>query len=211
MQKRQRLKNFSNLNAIINSVVEDLGIERSLKIHSMAKLWPKVVGSRFEKTSKILNLVKQQEGNLLIVAVKSSSVLQDLLFYKNDILKKVSKIGENFGFKIKDINFSIKTWEEQVFLPENFQQESNKKQIVSDQELETIEVPEEILNSINISIHGDGFLSGKTGESFLKMVIKDIRYHIWLQQNGFPLCQGCRIPISSREKKFCPSCEYSRD
>ncbi|HSA06337.1 MAG TPA: DUF721 domain-containing protein [Candidatus Gastranaerophilales bacterium] len=105
---------FENINSVIETLMEELGLEKGLKINSIAKLWSKIVGPRFEKTSKIYSIYASKGYEIAIVAVSSSTVAQELSFYKAEIVKKLYNLGKNYGFNIKEVNFSTKHWKEDV-------------------------------------------------------------------------------------------------
>ena len=41
-------KDFNNLNSVLNKVMVNLGLDKGLKQQEFAKLWPKVVGPKFQ-------------------------------------------------------------------------------------------------------------------------------------------------------------------
>ncbi|OGI00564.1 MAG: hypothetical protein A2Y25_07660 [Candidatus Melainabacteria bacterium GWF2_37_15] len=103
---------FSSIGTIVNDISANLGIDRGLKIVSLSKMWPKIVGPRFEKTSKIFSVHENNGFDIIVVAVSSSSVSQELIFHKNEVIKKIYKTCKELEFKIKDIQFSTKYWKE---------------------------------------------------------------------------------------------------
>ena len=113
MKRKNQSDYFTSVGSVVNNLINNLGLEKGLKISSLSKMWPKIIGPRFEKTSKIFSVYDSNGFDVIVIAVSSSSVAQELSFYKNDILKKTSKIGKNFGFKIKDIKFSTNFWKEE--------------------------------------------------------------------------------------------------
>lgn len=90
-----------------------LDLKKGMKISSLIKLWPKVVGPKFEKKSKIFSVQESGGSDIIIVAVSSSAIAQELIFYKNDIIKKIYKVAKNLEFKVKDVQFSTKFWKEE--------------------------------------------------------------------------------------------------
>ena len=102
-----------DIGSIIKEVSNNLDLARGQKITSLSKMWPKIVGPRFEKTSKIFSVQEKNGFDIIIVAVSSSTVSQELIFYKNDIIKKIYKVAKNLEFKIKDIQFVTKFWKEE--------------------------------------------------------------------------------------------------
>jgi hypothetical protein len=104
---------MESISDIINLISKEIGLERGEKIVTLTNLWPKIVGPRFEKSSKIFSVQENCGFDIIIVAVSSSSVLQELVFHKADIIKKIYKTARQLELKIKDIQFSTKLWKEE--------------------------------------------------------------------------------------------------
>lgn len=110
MKQKRDTSYFSSIGSIVEGMSDGLGIERGMKIVSLAKMWPKIVGPRFEKTSKVYTIQENNGFDIIIVAVSSSAVSQELIFYKKEVIKKIYKVAKGLNFKIKDIQFSTKFW-----------------------------------------------------------------------------------------------------
>lgn len=111
-QQKDSLK-IDNIASIMKGLGGELGLERGMKMVSLAQMWGKVVGPRFQHTSRIYTIQDNCGFDIIIVAVSSSAVAQELLFYKNDIIKKIYKVAKELELKIKDIQFSTKYWKEE--------------------------------------------------------------------------------------------------
>lgn len=210
MKKNRNSAYFNDLNSIINSLAKNLNLEKGLKVSSLCKLWSKVVGPRFEKTSKIFSIYENNGFDTVIIAVSSASVSQELNIYKNDILRKVFKLGKNFGFNIKEIKFSTKFWKSE----ENTAGKKAEITPITEKDLENIEIPLDILISLENSLNDDNLDNKELKEKFLRTVIKDLKTQIWLKNNGFPLCAECGVPLSlnnPQEERLCPVCKYSNN
>lgn len=176
--RRKKAIYFDNISSVMDGLVKNLRLEKGLKISSFSKLWPKIIGPRFEKTSKIFAINETNGSDVVTVAVSSSSVAQDLIFYKKDILKKLLKVGANFGFNVKDVNFSTRYWKNEIkeFKPQ--------EKILLDEDLEQIQIPEDVLNSIKISLNEETFFDEETKERFFKTIINDLKTQIWKKENN---------------------------
>lgn len=113
MMKSRDSESFSSIGSIVKELGNSLDLDRGLKISALAQKWPKIVGSRFEKCSKIFSVQEKSGFDIITVAVSSSSVSQELTFYKNDIIKNIYKKTKGLGFNVKDIHFSTKFWKEE--------------------------------------------------------------------------------------------------
>ena len=100
--------NFNSIGEILGSTLND-GAEYSIvsRYAVFFSFWGDIVGSKFSSTSKPY-LVK--EGNLY-VSCANSFVVQELMMFKGDILKKIIPYANGVNLDIKDIVFSYKNWE----------------------------------------------------------------------------------------------------
>ena len=79
---------FNSLNNVLGSVLKNLGLDKGLKQQDFVKLWPKIVGPKFQNSSRAVYIYSKQGTDVLTVAVSSAAVAQELTFHKNDIIKK---------------------------------------------------------------------------------------------------------------------------
>jgi len=191
-----------------------MGIEEGLKQITLLNFWPQIVGPRFEKISKAISVQKRGDGHVLMVAVLSSSVSQELYMFKGDILRKLEHISKSLDFDIKDIIFSVKLWEEFHYTKKETKKPVTEvyKKLPSEKELEEIEVPESIVKSISDSIKGQAFESNELRERVYNTILNNIKLQIWKKNKGYPFCAKCGIPVNYRNlegETLCPSCEYN--
>ena len=176
-RRRKKSQFFDNVGSVVDGLVQKLRLEKGLKISSFSRLWAKIIGPRFEKTSKVFSITEYNGADCVNIAVASSSVAQDLIFYKNDILKKLHKIGLNFGFDIKDVSFSTKYWRKEEKIIEV------QKRIPTDEELEEVQVPDDVIASLEATLCEEGFLENELKERFFKTIVNDLKRQIWHQEN----------------------------
>lgn len=204
---------FESLNNILDKVVKNLGIDRGLKQITLINFWPQIVGHRFEKTSKAVSVTRKHDCDVMVVAVSSSSVSQELVMFKNDIIKKMYPLSKALGFDIKDVIFSPKLWSqlhEEHFSPDESYSELYKKN-PDEKDLEGIEVPESIAESVIKSVESQSFSSDELKRRMEKMILRDLKVQIWKKNNGYPFCAKCGIPVSYRnsaQETLCPACKY---
>lgn len=205
---------FESLGDIMGGVTKKLGIERGLKEITLLKIWPKLVGKRFENSSRAISIINKGKIDILFVAVKSSVVSQELYMFKFDILKKIKLSADSLGFNITDINFSTKFWETEVKAEEEKNEEYMNFYTIepTDEEMQEIEVPQNIIDLAKKSISYQNFSDEKLKNRMLNTVINDIKTQIWRKNKGFPCCEGCGIPLThvrETEKPLCPACKYN--
>lgn len=209
MKNKRKTNYFENVNSVINTLTESLGLEKGLRVSSVSKLWPNIVGPRFEKTSKIYSIYSSKGYDTALIAVKSSPVGQELSFYKSDVLRKLNKVGQNFGFNIKEVTFSTKYWKNN-----EKEQKTEKPHMPSESDLEKISIPESLLKSIQASVDENYLFNEELKERFLKTAVNDIKIRLWMKNNNYPLCQKCGIPMNFNTDKttgLCPSCKYEEN
>ncbi len=87
------------LNKILKSVLKNAGLEKGVTQHTALIIWDSVVGKKIgEQTSP-----EKVEYGVITVKASTPAWRQELLFKKQDILKKLNK---QLGSKvIKDIRF----------------------------------------------------------------------------------------------------------
>jgi len=210
----KNLDNIENLSSIIKRVSQNLGVERGLKEITIINMWPELVGPRFKDKSRIFSIQNKGTYDVLLVGVNSASLSQELTFFKNDILKKLSKSSKKLGFNIKDIMFSTKIWEE--IKPEK-QNNIPEKTITlyknpTEEDLVSIEVPESIIEPIKESLNSHNFASPEMKEKMYRVIIKDIKTQIWKKNKGHPSCIKCGVPVNKtveNSENTCLSCRFS--
>lgn len=109
-------KDFSKLSDILNeSVLADKklgqafeqGMSFGMSFSMFLNFWKNIVGKKFEK----LSIPYDIKGRTLFVSVISPVILQELSFFKADIIKKAAPYAEGLNFKINDIKFDYKNWQ----------------------------------------------------------------------------------------------------
>jgi len=207
---------FNNLDSVLNSVMVDLGLDKGLKQQEFAKLWSKIVGPKFQNSSKVVYLQSRQGEDILTVAVSSPAVAQELSFFKEDIIKKIKVVAKDFNYNIKDILFNAKVWEELKNEKKQKVEEENKnfykiEKNFSEEDLNKIELPESVVESIKDSLKEQKFHSEEIKEKMFNIIIKDLKTQEWRKNNGFPVCLKCGIAInyySPESENLCPACKY---
>ncbi len=207
---------FNNLDSVLNTVMKNLGLDKGLKQQEFAKIWPKIVGPKFQNSSKVIAVQTRLGVDILIVAVSSPVVAQELSFFKEDIKRKIRVKAKDFNYKIGEIFFDSKLWGE--LKQENKQkiEEENKnfykiEKNFSEEELNRIELSKETIESIKNSLKEQKFHSEEMKEKLFNTIIKDLKTQEWRKNNGFPVCSKCGIAInyySPECENLCPACKY---
>lgn len=209
---KRKEEKFIKVNNILDNIAHSLGIERGIKEITLLKYWEEFIDEKFKDKTKAVSVIKKGEYDSIMIAVSSSAVSQELFIRKRNILNKISPIAFSLGFKIKDIIFNTKIWND-------YNTENNKEpekithylvKNPTQEELKDIIVPESIINNIKDSLNKDDFNLPEIKERLLNTIIFDIKTQIWRKNNGFPSCSKCGITInyfSFEEDKLCPVCK----
>ena len=207
-------KGLESLKTVIDDLSKKLGMEKALKEKAFIDLWPQIVGARFENNSKAYTIIHKNKQNILVVATSSSVVSQELSMFKSEIIKKIYKYANNFDLKINDIIFNTKIWGEldkKETVKENTSAQKYTK-YPTDEELEQIEIPENILTSLKESLKEQDFSSEMLKNRMFNLMTKDIKVQIWKKTNGFPFCSKCGVPVNyvnfEETEILCPACKY---
>lgn len=210
---------FKNLNNILDIVKNELGLDKGLKQQEFVKLWPKIVGPKFQNSSKVAYLYSKLGVDVLTVAVSSPAVAQELSFHKNDIIKKIKLVAKDFNYNIKDIFFDSKLWDKDKKINKQKIEDENTnfykiEKIFTEEELNRIELSEDKIESIRNSLNKQKFYSEELKEKMFNTIIKDLKKQEWQKNNGFPVCFECGIIInyySVDKKNLCPTCKNKKN
>ena len=108
-------KDFSKLSDILNESVLTVNKEswrfgqafdKSMSCCMLFKFWKNVAGKKFEK----LSIPYELKGATLFVSVMSPAVIQELSFFKKELIEKYAPYAEGLNLKITDIGFDYKNW-----------------------------------------------------------------------------------------------------
>lgn len=80
--------------------------EKSKTCSMFFSFWKDVVGKKFEK----LSIPYELKGSILFVSAVSPAVIQELNFFKKEIIEKYTPYAEGLNLKLTDIKFDYKNW-----------------------------------------------------------------------------------------------------
>lgn len=101
------MEQFSKISDILLETVFDKNAyASSIKKATAFGFWKNVCGSRFSNFSVPYDI----KGATLFVAVKSPQVMQELIFYKANLLNKLKDYFLPLNIKIEDIKYDYKVW-----------------------------------------------------------------------------------------------------
>jgi len=215
-EHKKNIDGLENVNVVIGKVVKKLGIEKGIREATLINLWKDFIDEKYVNSSKAISIVHKLNGDVLLVAVSSSIVSQEMFLKKSIILKKMAPVAHSLELNIVEILFSTKLWDEVL---KNFYSESKKEGVTdffiknpSDNELRDIVLPENIISFIRNNISKQQFSSSEFKDRLMNTIIRDLKIQIWRKNNGFPFCEKCGIPINyiTRGKNnLCPACRHN--
>lgn len=107
MPKKILYTDFEGTESIIEKMLSSKELKKAVTRNNLYKFWSKIVGKKFSEKSKPYSMM----GNgLLVVACESSTVAQELMFQKTQILEKFQPYLKSLHLNVKDIKFDPKKW-----------------------------------------------------------------------------------------------------
>lgn len=161
---------FTLIGEIINGTLADNPRYKfAIKCSTLFSLWEQIVGPKFAKFSKPLNL----NYNKLTVVCKNPVVAQELTMFKQDLLKKISKFCEPLNLKITDFVFSYKNWGEDLEIGEDFV-DSNFVEFNSE-EINDVEIQQSELDLIFENVQKITFLDNSLKEKYYSDIVNSLK------------------------------------
>lgn len=100
---------FETVESVIETMLDSKELKKAVTRNNLYKFWDKIVGQKFSEKSKPYSMIG---GGVLIVACANSSVAQELMLQKTQILVKFQPYLKSLHLSVKDIKFDPKKWSE---------------------------------------------------------------------------------------------------
>lgn len=107
MPKKILYSDFEDAASIIENMLTSKELKKAITRNNLYKFWEKVVGKKFADKSKPYAM---GPNSTLIVACQNSSIVQELLLQKPQILEKFQPYLKSLHLSVKDIKFDCKKW-----------------------------------------------------------------------------------------------------
>lgn len=200
-------EHFSNIKDILG------GVEfRSVRTN-FAKLienWEDIVGKKFSGKTELAEVFQKGNKQYLLIYVKSSPLVQELGFFKQNLIKK---IREKFYIEISDIIIKVANTDLKNFAG-FLSKETDVLEVYderpSDAELDLIILPDNIVETIKISVQKQTALSEEQKKRMFQIIINDLKTQEWMKQKGFPVCKVCGRVMTRKnfaEENICNICK----
>ena len=106
-RKKILYTNFEGVESIIETMLSSTELKKAVTRNNLYKFWEKIVGKKFSEKSKPYSMMG---GGVLIVACANSSIAQELMLQKPQILEKFKPYLKSLHMTVKDIRFDCKKW-----------------------------------------------------------------------------------------------------
>lgn len=186
---------FKNLNPVFAEIISN---------------WDNIVGKKFEGKTELKDISLKNDKYFLYVNVKSSAILQELNFFKRNL---IIKIKEKYNFQIEDIIIKLSSErKEHITNTKQTQVQEFFNLKPSKEELDKIILDENDLFEIKKSIEKQPALTDKQKERMFEVIEKDLKTQEWMKQKGVPVCKKCGRIITKKifgEENICQYCKNS--
>lgn len=109
MKKKILYTDFEGVDSIIEKMLSSKDLKRAVTRSNLYKFWDKIVGKKFSEKSKPYGML---DGGTLVIACANSSIAQELMLQKTQILEKFQPYLKSLHLKVTDMKFDQKKWEE---------------------------------------------------------------------------------------------------
>lgn len=108
MGKKILYTDFEDIGSIIDKMMESPELKKAVTRSNLYKFWSKIVGKKFAEKSRPYSMMG---GGVLIIACANSSIAQELMLQKPQILEKFQPYLKSLRLSVKDMKFDCKKWE----------------------------------------------------------------------------------------------------
>jgi len=106
-EKKILYTDFEDAGSIIETMLTSKELKKAVARNNLYRFWEKIVGKKFSAKSKPYSMAG---SGTLIIACESSTVAQELMFQKTQILEKFQPYLKSLHLKVKDMKFDCKKW-----------------------------------------------------------------------------------------------------
>lgn len=165
---------FRNLNPVFGDLIAN---------------WDDIVGKKFAGKTELLDITNKGSKMFLVVQVVSSPLVQELQFFKRNIIKKIK---EKYNLDIFDILIKVGTKKQEIpaDLMQNEVLESFDER-PTQEALEKILLDDTVIAQIKLSVDKQTTLTDAQRQKMFDVIINDLKTQEWMKQKGFPVCEKC--------------------
>ncbi len=185
--------NLPNINPVYGQIMTD---------------WDEIVGKKFSGKTFVSDFSNKNGKILMFVNVSSSPLVQELSFFKLNLIRKIKT---SYNLDIADIIIKIapKNKDEKTQVKPNLVEEIYDIRPTKE-ELDKIELSKEDIDKIVLSVSTQKNLSDKERERVLNIIFNDLKTQEWMKQKGFPVCKKCGAVMTRKtfgDANICRFCK----
>jgi hypothetical protein len=208
------------VNDVLSKVMSSLGLERRLREHTLASLWPTFVSGAVADRSRPLFIDNERQ---LVVSVANAATGQELSMLKTKILSKLIPAARSLGIEIRGIRLDMKYYraiadDTAVAMPETKplagpdDEQMDAVQLTEAENQQLKQLREDLFQKTT-----DDEIKTPVKEKILRLFEIELRLRRWRLENGFPACHQCGNPADRLHQRrsskgnqpgYCLACIY---
>ena len=99
--------NFETTSEILESMLENSEIKRSIRKATLYSFWDKIVPEKFRDKSRPYSMIGK---NVMSIACENHIIAQELTLIKGDLIEKFKPYSKALKIKVTDFKFDPKKW-----------------------------------------------------------------------------------------------------
>lgn len=107
-EKKILYTDFEDTASIIETMMDSKELKKAITRSNLYTFWEKIVGKKFSEKSKPFGMIG---GGTMIIACANSSIAQELMLQKPQILQKFQPYLKSLHLKVTDLKFDPKKWD----------------------------------------------------------------------------------------------------
>lgn len=111
-QKKILYTDFETTENIVDGLLSSKELKKAVTRNTLYKFWDKIAGKKFSEKSKPYSMAA---GGILVIACANSSIAQELMLQKTQLLEKFKPYLKSLHLNVKDMKFDPKKWEENEY------------------------------------------------------------------------------------------------
>jgi hypothetical protein len=192
---------MDTVNDVLSKVMSSLGLERRLREHTLASLWPTFVSGAVAERSRPLFIDSDRN---LVVSVIDAATGQELSMLKSKVLAKLIPAAKSLGIEVRGLRLDMKYYRAVVNEDSAAIPESKAPARPDDQQIWSVVLTEPDraqLEQLREDLIQHTAQTDPVKQKILRLFEIELRLRRWRLENGFPVCHGCGNPADCLHQK----------